>query len=82
LMAAAPSFRHVIFASDDPAPSGMIAYEAALAAAIPMADAGRDGDEIACLFYTGGTTGRAKGVMLSHGNLIANAKNTLALTGF
>ncbi|QCI63346.1 long-chain-fatty-acid--CoA ligase [Phreatobacter stygius] len=82
LMQAAPSFRHVIFAGDGAAPSGMISYEAALAAAMPMADAGRDGDDVACLFYTGGTTGRAKGVMLSHGNLIANARNTLALTGF
>ena len=28
---------------------------------------------MAGLFYTGGTTGAAKGVMLTHGNLIANA---------
>ena len=82
LMQAAPSFRHVILAGDGPAPAGMIGYEAAIAAAGPAADAGRDGDDVACLFYTGGTTGRAKGVMLSHGNLIANALNTLAVNGF
>ena len=29
-------------------------------------------DTLAGLFYTGGTTGASKGVMLSHGNLIAN----------
>jgi long-chain acyl-CoA synthetase len=30
-------------------------------------------DDLAALFYTGGTTGRSKGVMLTHRNLVANA---------
>jgi len=30
--------------------------------------------DIACLQYTGGTTGRAKGAMLTHGNLVANVR--------
>src|SRR4051794_2590536 len=33
----------------------------------------RDEDDLAGIFYTGGTTGSPKGVMLTHGNLIANA---------
>jgi long-chain acyl-CoA synthetase len=43
---------------------------------------GREIDEtsLAGLFYTGGTTGASKGVMLSHRNLIANSHNWTAVT--
>lgn len=42
------------------------------AAPAPFADA-LTADTLAGLFYTGGTTGAAKGVMLTHRNLVANA---------
>jgi long-chain acyl-CoA synthetase len=56
-------------------------YEDALQSVKPVPDAMREEDDIACLFYTGGTTGRSKGVMLSHGNLWANAMATIAHLG-
>jgi long-chain acyl-CoA synthetase len=37
----------------------------------PKAPTPREDHDLAWLFYTSGTTGRPKGVMLSHGNLIA-----------
>ncbi len=39
-------------------------------------------DAVAGLFYTGGTTGAAKGVMLTHRNLVANALHFQAVTAF
>lgn len=44
----------------------------------PIDDALRRGDDLAGVFYTGGTTGFPKGVMLSHGNLASNALGLLA----
>lgn len=54
-------------------------YESALAGAEPreLGD-GVTEDDLAGLFYTGGTTGKSKGVMLSHRNLIANTLHWLA----
>ncbi|MEM6707876.1 MAG: AMP-binding protein [Pseudomonadota bacterium] len=53
-------------------------YDAALASAAPAPTAALAADDLAGLFYTGGTTGKSKGVMLSHRNLIANTYHWLA----
>lgn len=52
------------------------AYDDLVAGSVPAdlgAGAGVGEDDLAALFFTGGTTGRSKGVMLTHRNLVANA---------
>jgi long-chain acyl-CoA synthetase len=66
----------VIHCGDIPTPAGQHGYEALIKQASPIPDAGRRGNDLAGIFYTGGTTGRSKGVMLSHANILANAQNT------
>lgn len=63
------TLREVIHCGDAPTPAGMHGYEALLAATQPVPDALRSGEDLAGIFYTGGTTGFPKGVMLSHANL-------------
>ena len=41
-----------------------------------------DGSELACLLYSSGTTGRPKGIKLSHDNLTANVRTLVDLWGF
>ncbi|RJQ78435.1 long-chain-fatty-acid--CoA ligase [Pseudonocardiaceae bacterium YIM PH 21723] len=67
-----PGLGMVIHTGDGRAPHMTAAYEELIAQADPVPDARRGGDELAGLFYTGGTTGFPKGVMLSHANLMTS----------
>ncbi|MDP9901078.1 long-chain-fatty-acid--CoA ligase [Variovorax ginsengisoli] len=70
--------RTVIYCGDGPVPDGMLGYELLLAGSTPGEDAPHSADELAAIMYTGGTTGRPKGVMLTHGNLYIDALGSIA----
>ncbi|HET9185467.1 MAG TPA: AMP-binding protein, partial [Solirubrobacterales bacterium] len=58
------------------------AYEEAIAGASPERPAHEvRGEDLAFLMYTSGTTGRPKGAMLSHQNLVVNTTNWLYEVG-
>jgi long-chain acyl-CoA synthetase len=64
--------REFVYMGDGDLPEGYVAYEKMLNERAPAAPSRRRGDDMAGLFYTGGTTGKSKGVMLSHRNLTYN----------
>jgi long-chain acyl-CoA synthetase len=71
------SVQFYVYMGEGKAPDGYLAYEDLVANHEPVAASGRGGDDLAGLFYTGGTTGKSKGVMLSHRNLATNVLQSL-----
>ena len=81
LLTCCPSLSTLVFADDGEPADGSIHWDElceSQAGASNVSDIGAiDRDTLAAISYTGGTTGRPKGVMQSHGNLVANAKHVL-----
>jgi len=83
LLERCPALEALVWADDGPPPDGRTVRWDDLCAGEGAAvdgdwpEASVDGDMLAAISYTGGTTGRPKGVMQTHGNLLANAKHTM-----
>ena len=77
-----PAVEQVIWTRTDNAPSGPkdLTYESLLAGQQPEFPKPRSirDDDVAHLYYTSGTTGRPKGVMLTHKNVKSHALGTIA----
>ncbi|MDI9974428.1 long-chain fatty acid--CoA ligase [Rhodococcus sp. IEGM 1307] len=73
-----PSLRAVVHCGDQQTPDGLLRYEDLVATAEPVEDLRVGGDTLAGIFYTGGTSGRPKGVMLTHLNLMTASLGSLA----
>lgn len=74
-------FEHII-GLDDGCPKDYLSYERLIDDHQGIDDAATGGDTLAGIFYTGGNTGLAKGVMLSHLNLCTNAMNCIPMVGY
>ena len=77
LQAHCPVIRTLVYTGEGETPEGFLGYEFLLAGAGRVGDCPFGGEDLAAIVYTGGTTGRARGVMLSHTNLYVNAMNHL-----
>ena len=76
-----PSLEVLVYLGTESTPEGWVSWDE-LCAAKPLDENHAElraitADTLAAISYTGGTTGLPKGVMQSHGNLLANAKHML-----
>ena len=70
--------KQFVFCGDGDLPDGMASHEQLIANSQPIADCEAGDDTLFGVFYTGGTTGAPKGVMLSHRAVCTSALSLLA----
>lgn len=78
-----PSLKHIVAIGEE-LDIGHRHYEKLVKASTPVEDAGRTGNDAFTRFYTGGTTGKPRGVTISHQNAVFASLSYIAelqLTG-
>ncbi|MGU1062119.1 acyl-CoA synthetase [Pseudomonas aeruginosa] len=78
IQAEAPTLRHLLFIGEGDCPPGLLDVNELIEGAQPIPDSGVGGDDTFGIFYTGGTTGKPKGVILSHLNIASSALALMA----
>lgn len=73
ILAETDGVKNLIYLGDGDIPEGWHGYEDLIGSCEPVEDAGSGGEDLAGIFYTGGTTGFPKGVMLPHRGLWSSA---------